>query len=205
MITTNALLKLSISLVAITMLASCMSFSAYQEVEIGNGTFSARPEIFQVDSQGYPVFILKEGYRQGPVTSIGTKMPNIYKEDYWQVTYRLGNRFLVHSSSYSKRNRVMECELYYGREGESCKKSSEPSEYTPHIYIRSTGHAYGWQHIRYSRNPFGKKSWFRIDDVGNWSGQPWFECVTRCDKLERMQQEEMDEPDPFGGPGGGRI
>lgn len=213
LITTNALSKLAINLSTVFMLASCVPFSSYQAAEVGNGTFSALPERFQVNSDDYPLFRLIGEYREGPVLnayngSKGTPSPTIKREDLWYVSHRLGNRFLIDSERFAERDKQLRCDSYEGRTSkkaqEQCRQR-EQSDFLLLIYLRSSSEAYGWQHVKNYERDMDKTAWFRIDDTGDWSGQPWFECVARCDKLERMQREELEEPDPFGGPGKGRI
>lgn len=59
-----------------------------------------------------------------------------------------------------------------------------------YMYINRDGEAYGFKFLRNPKRwlfPSDKVSWFRVRNYGNWSGQPWFECVDRCEKLDNMK------------------
>ncbi|MDR5906961.1 hypothetical protein [Franzmannia qiaohouensis] len=206
------LLKLVISLSVAMGLAACVPFSVYQVAQFGQGTFSARPDRFLVDPENYPKFKLVGESREGPVmggyNSLGHSSPALEEDDAWFVRYRIGNRFLMDSVDFSERHKQMRCDTYIGRTSQRtidrCRQRDE-GDFLLMMYVKSSGEAYGWQHIKNYERSVDKTSFFHIDDTGDWSGQPWFECVARCDKLERMQREEQEYPDPYGGPGQGRI
>lgn len=132
--------------------------------------------------------------------SPGSENPPLREEYEWLVTHAFNGRFLIFSEDYDRDN----C-LFTAGDNERCigycQEGGRGHVSRRHVYIRPSGEVYGWQYItnpRWHGLRSGEISHFRIDDTGDWSDQPWFECVARCDKLERMWREEVEGGDPFG-------
>lgn len=194
---------------AATVLAGCVpaaSYRAYQEQIDGRESFAINDTLLRVDPAGYPLFAIKEA-REAPRSNIniatgydGSENPTLRGDYLWRVTHAFNGRFLIHSTEYEK----MSC---LGRLGgrnkrpENCEIGAKGHFSNIYVYLRPTGDAYGWQYLR-NQDWYvlrsDKVSYFRIDASGDWSGQPWFECVARCDKLESMKREEIEGGDPFG-------
>ncbi len=191
------------------LIAGCMphaAYRAYQERKEGNEAFAINDNYLRVDPERYPVFSVAEN-REAPRSSVnpdtgyeGSRNPDFSVEHNWEVTHAFSGRFLIHSEGYESDS----CWLRSGddrRRQENCREEGKGHSFNIYVYVRPTGEAYGWQYMANQERRFldsDKVSLFRIDDSGDWSGQPWFECVDRCDKLERMKQEEIEGGDPFG-------
>ncbi|WP_148252151.1 hypothetical protein [Aidingimonas lacisalsi] len=186
------------------------AYQAYQDQQEGKDVFIADDNLLKVFSEEYPVFS-SMGSREAPRSSVdpdspykisrlGLYMPSILEDYEWEITHYFNGRFLMYSDEYAREH----CLSRIGstlKNIENCKIGAKGPPTESYIYIRPNGEAYGWQHMRnqdWYVLKSDKISRFRIDDSGDWSAQPWFECVARCDKLERMWREEVEGGAPFG-------
>lgn len=157
----------------------------------------------------YPVFALKAD-RVGPRSGVnsvsgfkGSEKPDILRTYRWQVTHVFDGKYLIYSEEYDQQSCLINESVRLGRSAEFVQKMCDPhleqsmfslqgkgADYRYNIYLKPDGTAYGWQYLKNPKRLMlesDKVSWFRVDDSGDWSGQPWFECVERCDKLANMQ------------------
>ncbi|GHC27805.1 hypothetical protein [Aidingimonas halophila] len=196
-------------LVLTTSLSGCVphaEYRAYQDQLDGHDVFLVNDNRVRVESSKYPVFSIRE-VREAPRSNVnddweGAYNPPILMDYKWVVTHSFNGRFLIHSieydSDYCKERLGMSGSRHSRPKNCAIGKKGAPNKI--YVYVRPNGEAYGWQYMR-NQDWYvlrsDKISRFRIDDSGDWSGQPWFECVARCDKLERMWREEVEGGDPF--------
>ncbi|WP_150123475.1 hypothetical protein [Halotalea alkalilenta] len=184
------------SLLVASLLGGCASYENY----ISAGTednFVADDNIFRVDPEDYPVFAVKQD-RAAPLANVippisdGWEMPPFKKEYRWEVTHVVKGRYLIGSNGYD----YVDCMQYAVTPSKNisirdCDFSSPKARgrsYFSRIYINPNGQAYGWEFLKNQRRWFfrEKLTGFKLDNTGDWSGQPWFECVERCEKLANM-------------------
>ncbi|MCO7246033.1 hypothetical protein [Halomonas sp. Mc5H-6] len=180
-----------------TILSGCPTMADYGAATSGDRRdFVAPHEQFQVNPMDYPVFAVKQD-REAPRSNVnyprndGRKMPPLKKSYRWRVTHKVHGEYLVGSEKFDQ---AWCRQTKDGRDHpEHCEPGGIGAEYLERIYILPDGSAYAYGYLKNTpRWPhwFGKdETWFRHDDTGDWSGQPWFECVARCDKLKNMRGE----------------
>lgn len=174
----------------------CVSEYAYYAHEAGDGSFVMHDKHLRVDPLEYPVFAMRED-RSAPVDlefSAAMKAgryrhPAFLKEYKWQVTHAFNGRYLAYSKEYDYQYCVAHTLLNRGSK-KLCADNQPGASSHIYLYINREGEAYGFQFLKNQKRALfasDKVSWFRIRDYGDWSGQPWFECVERCDKLVNMK------------------
>lgn len=181
-------------------MAGCVPQSAYHAYETGGDSFALHDSYLRVDPLEYPVFSTIKNIK-GPTSRFkqerGRYHPDILKEYKWEVSHAFNGKYLIYSEEYNveyclfveKRTKIASeiCEI-----GESSfwgGYKGEGARYNAHVYMHADGSAYGFQFLRNPRRwilKSDKVSFFRVADEGDWSGQPWFECVERCEKLVNM-------------------
>ncbi|SPJ35120.1 hypothetical protein [Kushneria phyllosphaerae] len=178
-------------------LSGCPTMADYGAATSGDGRdFVAPHEQFQVDSMEYPVFAIIDD-REAPRAAVnfprnnGVEMPPLKQSYRWQVTHKVHGEYLIGSEKFDQ---AWCRQTKDGRDHpEHCEPEGIGAEYLERIYIHPDGSAYAYGYLKNTpRWPhwFGKnETWFRHDDTGDWSGQPWFECVARCDKLKSMRDD----------------
>ena len=184
------------SLLVASLLGGCASYENYMSVGTEDN-FVADDNIFRVDPNDYPVFVVKQD-RAAPLANVippisdGWKMPPFKKEYRWEVTHVVKGRYLIGSQDYDVVRCMIESDAapkrIRSRDCDPSNPKAKGGEYFIRIYINPNGYAYGWESIKNQRRWFGngKVTGFRLDNTGEWSGQPWFECVERCEKLANM-------------------
>ncbi|MCE8021839.1 hypothetical protein HOP51_17210 [Halomonas sp. MCCC 1A11036] len=196
-------------IINISVLSGCVPHAAYrahQDHIEGREVFVMNDNYLRVPSESYPIFSVVED-REAPRSIVsngweGLFMPAMNSYYRWEVSHAFNGRFLLYSEEYDG----VHCIERLGRNTrhsrkENCEIGAKGAPNKIYVYARPSGEAYGWQYLRnqdWYVLQSDKISRFRIDDSGDWSGQPWFECVARCDKLERMKREEVEGGDPFG-------
>ena len=186
-----------LGIIMMTILSGCPTMADYGAATSGDRRdFVAPHEQFQVNPMDYPVFAVKQD-REAPRSNVnyprndGRKMPPLKKSYRWRVTHKVHGEYLVGSEKFDQ------AWCRQTKDGQDHPEHCEPggigAEYLERIYIHPDGSAYAYGYLKNTpRWPhwFGKdETWFRHDDTGDWSGQPWFECVARCDKLKNMRGE----------------
>ena len=177
------------------------------------GDFVMNDKDLKVNPLNYPVFSVKTS-RVAPRANVnptigfkGGREPDLLSDYRWQVSHAFAGKYLIYSEEYDRQSCLADAEVRGDRSEahvqEICNTQLEGSfnsqrglgaEYRAHIYLKLDGTAYGWQFLHSKkRNPyFFQETLFRIEDSGDWSGQPWFECVERCDKLVNMQEHPVN-------------
>jgi len=191
----NIQMKLGAALLVIITLAGCAhsSMADYAAAIAKDGSFAADDAQFAVNSEDYPVFALISGVpKQDP--EVGAyKGPlewttDILPSDRWEIMRSVSGRFLAYSDTYGKRY----CKEQLSSRGKmfanKCDSGGQKyADFYVYLYLSGDGVAYGWQFVNNkTRSPF-EKTLFRVRPKGDWSGQPWFKCVERCDKLVNMK------------------
>ena len=190
--------------------AGWVSQSAYLAHQAGGDSFYLNDKHLMVDPLDYPVCAMKQDH-PGPRSNVnpergfaGTYAPELLSRYRWQVTHTFDGKFLVYSAEYDQQSCLENASVRYGRSDDLIQRICNPqlspsfftgyegkgADYRYHVYLKPDGTAYGWQYLKNPKRLMlesDKVSWFRIDATGDWSGQPWFECVARCDKLVNMQ------------------
>lgn len=221
--TTNDVLRISGALLLLA-LAGCVPGAAYHAYEAGGDSFSLNDKYLRVDPLDYPVFAMRQG-RDAPenpdssMTKMGEKRPLLKTSDRWEITHAFNGKYLAYSKAYD----VEYCVFKVSRSGinfgqrvaaspdlpptpkknmkiaeDLCGPKGNGDSSNIYIYLRSSGEAYGWQFLRNPKRwlfASDKVSWFRVVDYGDWSGQPWFECVERCEKLVNMVERKSSGSD----------
>ena len=209
MITTK-ILFIDVLILILLMLSGCAleGDPVKHSPQADGGDFVMNDEYLKVDPLKYPVFALKAS-RIAPRSHvnpaagfIGGESPDLLSAYRWQVSHAFAGKYLIFSEEYDRQHCMANAAVRRERTEEViqeiCNVELKESfnsqrglgaEYRVHIYIKSDGTAYGWQFLHSKkRNPyFFQETLFRIEDSGDWSGQPWFECVARCEKLVNMQ------------------
>ena len=149
----------------------------------------------RVDPYDYPVFAFKEN-RQTPMGDSRREWlaerfphPEMLKQYRWEITHAFNGRYLAYSKEYDWEYCVRKRAIA-GLPPRFCGESYNGYDDHVYLYVRRNGDAYGFQYLRNPKRwllPSDKASWFRVVDYGDWSGQPWLECVDRCEKIENME------------------
>ena len=90
-----------LSLVCIFALAGCYGLADYIQAE-GGGPRPVDPEALRVDSKQFPSFVAPREFRPPPAV-IRPQPVAIKTTDVWEVRYKVGRYFLLHSPSYDER------------------------------------------------------------------------------------------------------
>ncbi|MFC3607494.1 hypothetical protein [Stutzerimonas tarimensis] len=212
--TTKDILKISGALLILAVMG-CVPEAAYHVYETERDSFALNDKYLRVDPLDYPVFAIRQE-RDAPMdpdssmAKVGEKRPPLKPSDRWEITHAFNGKYLAYSKDYdfeycvyiksrtlislAQRNAawpdlpptskkdLQAAERLCGPKGNGERSNM-------YIYLRPNGEAYGWQPLRNpKRHLFAsdKVSWFREVGSGDWSGQPWFECVDRCEKLVNM-------------------
>lgn len=187
-------LKIS-GFLSVLLMQGCVPQTAYYAHEIGGNSFSLNDKYLRVDPLGYPVFAVKED-RKSPVDMDSSAMkagryrhPDFLKKYKWEITHAFNGRYLSYSKDYDYE--YCSAHMVLNRSSpDICKTNKAGASSNIYIYLNGNGEAYGYQFLRNPKRwlfPSDKVSWFRIINYGDWSGQPWFECIERCDKLVNMK------------------
>jgi len=200
--TIKNILKSSVFL-SILITQGCVPESAYHAYEAGDESFSTNDKYLRIDPLDYPVFSMRED-RDAPVDLDSSAMqtgryrhPALLKEYKWEITHAFNGRYLAYSKGYDYQYCSAHMMLNHGT-SKRCTDNYPGASSNIYMYVNSDGEAYGFQFLRNPKRwlfPSDKISWFRVRDYGDWSGQPWFECVDRCDKLSNMKKS-IDQPLP---------
>src|SRR5699024_4336970 len=168
---------------------------AYYAHEAGGESFSLHDKHLRVDPLDYPVFAIKED-RKAPVNLNSLAMrqgryrhPEFLTQYRWQITHAFNDRYLAYSKEYDYE--FCKAHMTLNRNSpDICEANKAGVSNNIYVYLKKNGEAYGYQFLRNPKRwlfPSDKVSFFDVKDYGDWSGQPWFECVERCDKLVNMQ------------------
>lgn len=173
----------------------CVPEAAYYTHEVGGDSFALNDKYLRVNSLDYPIFAIKED-RSAPVNPSSRAMrsgwyrhPDLLKEYKWEITHAFNGRYLAYSKEYD----YQYCSAHMILDKNSPKRCADNypgTSYNIYIYMVSSGEAYGFQFLRNPKRwlfSSDKVSFFDIKDYGDWSDQPWFECVDRCDKIVNMK------------------
>ena len=173
----------------------CVPEAAYYAHEAGGDSFSLNDKYLRVDPLDYPVFAMKED-RKAPVNLNSLAMrqgryrhPEILTQYRWKITHAYNGRYLAYSKEYDYEYCKARIILNKGSPS-ICRNNKVGSYNNIYVYLKRNGEAYGFQFLKNPKRwlfPSGKVSFFDVRDYGDWSGQPWFECVERCDKLVNMK------------------
>ena len=71
-----------------------------------------------------------------------------------------------------------------------CDKADGRNSYMDqfaYLYMRQDGSTDGWQFVNNNKRMPFEKTWFKVRSKGRWTGQPWFKCIERCEKLVNMK------------------
>lgn len=186
----NSRIKIVAAFFLVIAFSGCTSMAEYNAAIAQDGSFAADDRNFAVDPLNYPVFALNGtdpkhdpeiGTYKGPPEMTADILPS----DRWDVIRLVKGNYIAHSPAYDLRNCneqrngwINKCELN-GRLDASTRQ---------YIYIRADGSVYGWQIVNNQKMAPLEKTWFKVSDKGDWAtGQPWFECVERCDKISNMK------------------
>jgi len=169
------------------------SMADYASAIAKDGSFAADDALFSVNEKDYPVFaLIGDTPKQDPEAGAYKGQPewttDILPSDRWKITRVVRGQYLAYSVTYEMRF----CKRQLGSRSKTfanrCEGSGQKyaNEYK-YIYIRQDGGVYAWQFVNNKdRAPF-EKTLFRVKQRGDWSGQPWFKCIERCDKLVNMK------------------
>ncbi|MFC3607940.1 hypothetical protein [Stutzerimonas tarimensis] len=197
---TSDILKSSGAILFLAM-AGCVPQSAYHAYEAGGDSFAMNDKYLRVDPLDYPVFSSVrniKGPTPGYMEDRGWRYPEISREYKWVVSHAFDGKYLVYSKEYDYEYCLFAEE--WAKLPEEICKIEEPSLLGPqgkgarsniYVYMREDGSAYGFQFLRNPKRwvlKSDKVSFFRVSDRGDWSGQPWFKCVERCEKLVNMMR-----------------
>ena len=201
--------KAFVSVLAL-LFSGCVPESAYLAQQAGGDSFYVNDKYLMVNSLDYPVFAIKEDrvapkFGVNPVNGFpGLERVDLLTRYRWQVSHAFDGKYLIYSEEYDQQSCLSSVSVRHGRSEDLVQRICNPQlastlftglqgkggDYRPHIYLKPNGTAYGWQSLKNPKRLMlesDEVSWFRIDATGDWSGQPWFECVARCDKLVNMQ------------------
>lgn|GEM_PF-5447629 len=187
-------LKIS-GLLLVLVMQGCVPSAAYYAHEAGGESFSLHDKHLRVDPLDYPVFAIKED-RKAPVNLNSLAMrqgryrhPEFLTQYRWQITHAFNGRYLAYSKEYDYE--FCKAHMTLNRNSpDICEANKAGVSNNIYVYLKKNGEAYGYQFLRNPKRwlfPSDKVSFFDVKDYGDWSGQPWFECVERCDKLVNMQ------------------
>ncbi len=187
-------LKISWFLLVLVM-QGCVPEAAYYAHEAGGDSFALNDKYLRVDPLDYPVFSIKEdrlapvNIKSRAVRSGWYRHPDLLKKYRWEITHTFSGRYLAYSKGYDYQYCSARM-LLNKNSPKRCADNYPGASNNIYIYIKSDGEAYGYQFLRNPKRwlfPSDKVSFFDVRDYGDWSGQPWFECVERCDKLVNMK------------------
>lgn len=187
-------LKIS-GVLSVLVMQGCVSEAAYYAHEAGGESFSLNDKYLRVDPLNYPVFAMKED-REAPVNLNSLAMrqgryrhPDLLEKYKWEITHTFNGRYLAYSKSYDYQ--YCSAHMILNRSSPNiCEDNKAGASSNIYVYLKRNGEAYGYQFLRNPKRwlfPSDKVSFFDVKDYGDWSGQPWFECVERCDKLVNMK------------------
>jgi len=187
-------LKIS-GLLSVLVMQGCVPEAAYYTHEVGGDSFALNDKYLRVDPLDYPVFSIRED-RKAPVDMDSKAMkagryrhPELLKKYKWEITHSFNGRYLAYSKEYDYQY-CSAHNLLNKKSPKRCADNYPGASNNIYVYIRSSGEVYGFQFLRNPKRwlfPSDKVSWFRVINYGDWSDQPWFECVERCDKLVNMK------------------
>ncbi|HHX34733.1 MAG TPA: hypothetical protein GX719_05620 [Gammaproteobacteria bacterium] len=187
-------LKIS-GFLSVLVMQGCVPEAAYYAHEVGGDSFSLNDKYLRVDPLEYPVFAMKED-RYAPVNPNSRAMnsgwyrhPELLKKYRWEITHAFNGRYLAYSKGYDYQY-CSAHKLLNKKSPKRCADNYPGASNNIYVYIKDSGESYGYQFLRNPKRwlfPSDKVSFFDIKDYGDWSGQPWFECVERCDKLVNMK------------------
>lgn len=193
----------SSAFISVLLVQGCVSESAYYAYEAGDESFVMHDKHLRVDPLDYPVFSMRED-RAAPINLDSWAQKNgqyrhpVFLKKYeWQITHAFNGRYLGYSKEYDYQYCVAH-KILNKSPPERCADNYPGASSHIYLYINREGEAYGFQFLKNQKRALfasDKVSWFRIRDYGDWSGQPWFECVDRCEKLGNMKQE-VNHPEP---------
>ena len=186
----------SSAFISVLLAQGCVSESAYYAYEAGAESFVMHDKHLRVDPLDYPVFAMQED-RPAPVDLESSaamqagryRHPALLKKYKWQITHAFNGHYLAYSKEYDYQYCVAHKTLNKSPH-ERCADNYPGASSHIYLYINRDGEAYGFQFLKNQKRALfasDKVSWFRIRDYGDWSGQPWFECVERCEKLGNMK------------------
>jgi hypothetical protein len=190
----NIRIRFGATLLVIITLAGCTSMAEYDASIAKDGSFAADDRQFAVNPLDYPVFALKSsdpkqhpevGTYQGPTEMTTDILPS----DRWEITRLVYGRYLAYSVAYGVRYcKAQLSDRKFQSLVDRCSADGQKyASFYIYFYIQSNGSLYGWQQVNnQDRAPF-EKTWFKVRDKGDWSGQPWFKCIERCDKQVNMK------------------
>lgn len=187
-------LKIS-GVLSVLVMQGCLSEAAYYAHEAGGESFSLNDKYLRVDPLNYPIFAMKED-REAPVNLNSLAMrqgryrhPDLLEKYKWEITHTFNSHYLAYSKSYDYQ--YCSAHMILNRSSPNiCEDSKAGASKNIYVYLKKNGEAYGFQFLRNAKRwlfPSDKVSFFDVKDYGDWSGQPWFECVERCDKLVNMK------------------
>lgn len=187
-------LKIS-GVLSVLVMQGCVSEAAYYAHEAGGESFSLNDKYLRVDPLNYPIFAMKED-REAPVNLNSLAMrqgryrhPDLLEKYKWEITHTFNSHYLAYSKSYDYQ--YCSAHMILNRSSPNiCEDSKAGASNNIYVYLKKNGEAYGFQFLRNAKRwlfPSDKVSFFDVKDYGDWSGQPWFECVERCDKLVNMK------------------
>lgn len=196
-------------------LAGCVVPESANRVYTGDRSV-VNDKYLRVDPLEYPVFAVRQE-RAAPMdpnssmAKSGEKRPSLKPSYRWEITHAFDGKYLAYSKEYdfdycfyskvrtdfSLAQRIaalpglpVASDKQIEKGNRLCGPKANGHTYNFYIYLRPNGEAYGWQPLRNPKRSlfeWQKGSSFRVIDDGDWSGQPWFECVERCDKLANME------------------
>jgi len=169
--------------------AGCTSVAEYNVAIARDGSFAADDRQFAVDPIDYPVFELNSnnpkqdpevGAYRGPPEMTTDILPN----DRWEIIRLVYGKYIAHSATYDLRN----CNEQLSGWINKCELNGRlDAPFRKYIYIDRDGSVYGWQFVNNQKMAPFEKTWFKVRNKGDWSGQPWFKCIERCDKRVNMK------------------
>mgnify|MGYP001327158261 CR=1 FL=1 len=181
----------------------CVPESAYHAHEAGGDSFAMNDKYLRIESLDYPVFSMRED-REAPINLNSRAMkagryrhPALLKKYKWEITHAFNGRYLAYSKGYDYQYCSARM-LLDKNSPKRCADNYPGASYNIYLYINGGGEAYGFQFLRNPKRwlfPSDKVSFFYVQNYGDWSGQPWFECVDRCEKLDNMKKN-TEQPRP---------
>lgn len=191
----NIRIRFGAVLLATITLAGCTSMAEYDAAIAKDGSFAADDRQFAVDPLNYPVFVLNSNNpKQDPEVGAYKGPPemttDILPSDRWEITRLVHGKYLAYSVAYG----VRYCKRQLSdRRSESfvnkCNTNGQKyADFYIYIYLQRSGAVEGWQFVNNPSRRLFEKTWFKARAKGDWSsGQPWFKCIARCDKISNMK------------------
>lgn len=196
----NTFVKTLTTLCGAWILTGCVSMADYQVALANDGSFAAYDKQFVVDPMDYPVYALngsesKQHPEVGPYKGSREWTTDILPSDRWEITRLVHGRYLAYSEAYGERYCKQQLSARKGiiLKSDVTSKCDDPDKARNYVdsyfylYMRGDGVVYGWQQVRNNKRAPFEKTWFEVSNKGDWSVQPWFKCVDRCDKLGNMK------------------